>query len=272
MPPSKLDGYIKIGEAAKQYNVSKKTIDRRTQDAKEGKDGIQKYFRVRVESGKVYDNVTHKMMEELKSQQPKWWVAKSYLEKTYGSKKMTKPGKSDDGHEVSQPDKTTDNDQVTKLMSQLETLKNQYAELKGKYDETKNTKLETEKVISAIQSTNEKREKNIIREIQRGNERTMKGVLKEVESMTGNVIQKLGEVAASNKQLEKGSHRSANVIEVTQKAKPFKSPVRTSTAKTTKKPQAKRKTTTAQPGASKKQVNRGLMGWFKRKAKEFQDA
>lgn len=88
-------GFVYFKRAARQYNVSRSTLDRRRDKAREEDDSkTYECFLVRTRSGGLLRAPSKDQVDQLvkKGEAPHWYVSKAWLEKEYGLRKRPEQG------------------------------------------------------------------------------------------------------------------------------------------------------------------------------------
>src|SRR5687768_7971487 len=87
--PESIPEFVKITDVKEEYQTSRKTVERRRDRAREAGDtAVYRMFRLRTKDGAVFTEPTVEQVNQLtkEGRVPEWFVARSWLENSFGKR------------------------------------------------------------------------------------------------------------------------------------------------------------------------------------------
>ena len=87
--PDLIPGFVKITEVHREFNTSRKTVERRRDKAREvGNKAVYAAFRLRTRDGEILIEPTLQQVIDLRTagRVPEWFVSRAWLAKTFGKR------------------------------------------------------------------------------------------------------------------------------------------------------------------------------------------
>ena len=133
--PQLVPGFVKISEVNKDFNTSRKSVERRRDKARQGgNSGVYRMFRLRTKDGKIFIQPSLEKVKSLRAagHVPEWFVSRSWLHKEF-AERVGETSRQGTGH-PKQPAPADAHAVVTVLEVQITDLKRDKVRLEEQLD------------------------------------------------------------------------------------------------------------------------------------------